>query len=625
MSPAVECTSTSAAASTAGICSVKPQTTTSSRPAYRAARRSRAPSLRPASTSTRAPARSASSTARAQVAHGPAAARDDDEAARLGQPDRAPRGARVRRVAERGVAEAVGGLHARRRPRDRPHLGLGLRVDEQVQVDAGVRPVAQRGEVGDGRHDGDPQRARAAQAPEDLARPRVRGDDDAGVVGGHRAPQPAAADRVDRPRAEAPRRPPLRDEAMPDVEGHVARPRLELGRPARQRARHRPGRVEAVDDRRLRAALAQRGRQQPRGEVVALADRRRDDEDARHAGVSVASSQRRTVAWCAAHAPHTQRPQSSTRTRCSSGPAAAATSATVTAPRSAGGSSHTTSGGCDEQPRGHPAAGRRCHPALVDEAQAHEVHGDRAHRLRPVDARMLRGVRVDRDAVVGVRRVGPVLAGEDLPVELPARGRRADVAVRDARRRRRGRVRSRGTWWARARRWPGGYAGSRGRAASSAQPAAPAAISAGISRKAWRASATNATLTAAITSSADRDEHERRGAPAPQAAEQAEQRQRQQHAVRPQRQRRGVTVGAAERPAPHAPDLRRGELRERDGLPEHVHAQVASQLSRDRGVVAEPRGGVARPRSGTPATRCAGSARGGSADGGAPARRAAHA
>ncbi len=199
---------------------------------------------------------------------------------------------------ERRVAEAVHGAHARRGPGDRAHLRLGLRVDEQMQVDPRVRPVPQRRQVGDRRDHGHAERAGAAQPPQDLARARIGRDDDVRGERGNGAQQPAVADDVDGPGAEATGRRPLRHEAVPDVEGDVARARLELRGAAGQRPRHAAGGRQPVDHLRPRAALAQRGRQQPRREVVALADRGRDDQDARQKTTVVAPlSSTRSSQW----------------------------------------------------------------------------------------------------------------------------------------------------------------------------------------------------------------------------------------------------------------------------------------------------------------------------------------
>ena len=57
-----------------------------------------------------------------------------------------------------------------------------LRMGHVVQVDAGVRPVAQPGEVGDRRVNGDLEAAVLAQHPEHRGDARVGGDDDVGLV-----------------------------------------------------------------------------------------------------------------------------------------------------------------------------------------------------------------------------------------------------------------------------------------------------------------------------------------------------------------------------------------------------------------------------------------------------------
>ena len=152
----------------------------------------------------------------------------------------------------------------RRRAGDPPDLRRGLPVDDQVQVDAGMGPPAQRGEVGDGRDDRHAEAALLPQAAEHVGGGGVGRDDHVRPRPRHEPQQRPAADEHRQAPGEPLRRQP-RDQPVLQLEQRAqsagapspsrsapagARP----GRSRRARRRPRPRRRAGSRGCRRRAA-----------------------------------------------------------------------------------------------------------------------------------------------------------------------------------------------------------------------------------------------------------------------------------------------------------------------------------------------------------------------------------
>ena len=282
--PAVECTSASAAASHSHMRSVKPSTRTRGSPAWARASRSRTRSLVPHRQTATAPGNA--STAAAAASRSPIP-QPPPEMATTGAPAGRPSAARA--ASRDGGAlvlrphEAAHVADVGARAGDRRDLGARLRVDDQVQVDARVRPPVQRGQVGDGRGAGDGEPAGSPQPPERLGGAGIGRDDRVRRLAGDQRPQPAAAQRRDQPLEQAPRARPAGDQPVLGVE----QPRGVVQHPLQAALRHgldaHPAGGHRVGHRRLRAPLPQGRGEQFRRQVVAGADVGREDEDPGHA------------------------------------------------------------------------------------------------------------------------------------------------------------------------------------------------------------------------------------------------------------------------------------------------------------------------------------------------------
>jgi hypothetical protein len=156
--------------------------------------------------------------------------------------------------------------------RGAPHLGDRLRLRDQVQVERRVHPRLQRRQVRDRR---DERHARVDPRQQRVD-PGIRGHDHVRALGRDQPPQAAPAEQHPEALLQAPGPVDLDDEHVGELEEHDVRA-----------AHHdpldeRPHRLQRVGHRHLRAALAQPGRELAGGQVVALADRGREDQDARH-------------------------------------------------------------------------------------------------------------------------------------------------------------------------------------------------------------------------------------------------------------------------------------------------------------------------------------------------------
>jgi hypothetical protein len=154
-----------------------------------------------------------------------------------------------------------------------------------MQVDVRHRPVAQLGEVGDRRHRGQLQASAAPQRAQHHRGAGVGRDDDVGCVlvdqAHQAAPSEHVGERVREPAGgtEADRQPVL------EVE-HPRRPLEDLARVLLEhRAEDPPHRLDAVGDLHARAGGLgfEPGGELAGGQVVALADVGREDQDARRA------------------------------------------------------------------------------------------------------------------------------------------------------------------------------------------------------------------------------------------------------------------------------------------------------------------------------------------------------
>ena len=217
---------------------------------------------------------------RGEVARAARAAGDDDERPARGQLELRARRVALGRVLQARVGEAVHGHDPRRGAGDRAHLGLGLRMRDEVQVDAGMRLEVQRGEVRDRADDGGREPAGRPQPAEQLCRERVRRDDDVGRMLQQERLQPCAEHPVEDARARASRRRDAGRQAVAGVEDAAAGRPLEQRGSAEDRLGGRSSGFDAVDDLRGRAAVAQPGREHLGRGVVAGGRRGGEDEGA---------------------------------------------------------------------------------------------------------------------------------------------------------------------------------------------------------------------------------------------------------------------------------------------------------------------------------------------------------
>ena len=203
---------------------------------------------------------------------------------RAGRARRAP-GARPGGSSNSGRESPRTCTHARRGPAMAATSAARLRVDDQVQVDAGMRPEAQRREVGD-RAD----TTGTVTRPSGAARPRSRSCPDRSRRRrrARRAPdepqQRRAADAAREPAHQPARRPPADDQPVLQVEQRAAAARGSSPRRAEDRARTtgpisaRPSTTVTSRGRASRSPSAsRRGRRSWPG-----ADVGGDDENARH-------------------------------------------------------------------------------------------------------------------------------------------------------------------------------------------------------------------------------------------------------------------------------------------------------------------------------------------------------
>ena len=203
-----------------------------------------------------------------------------------GSPSAAARGGRRRRVLELRAHEPAHLAHVGARAGDLQHLRARLRVDDQVQVDRRVRPVAQRGEVGDRRR----RRARPG-GPRGAARRgsrSCRGRWRRSTSGRTRSTSRSSAGpptSTDSRRMQPAGRRQGGDQPVLEVEQrpHVLEDRLRAAPDDGQHHRSHGG--QAVHHLRLGAARAQRVGEQLGRQVVARADVGGQDQHARH-GVS---------------------------------------------------------------------------------------------------------------------------------------------------------------------------------------------------------------------------------------------------------------------------------------------------------------------------------------------------
>ena len=144
----------------------------------------------------------------------------------------------------------------------------------QVQIDALVGPVAEGGEIGDGRAGGDGQVAVEPEAPDHVRSAGIRGDDDVRPEAADRPQQAPPADQVhQRARQPAGRRE-VHDQPVLEVVEEGEPTEDDLGPVADDPGDQRAHRVEAVDDLHLRVGplLEDPRREHARRGVVPLAD-----------------------------------------------------------------------------------------------------------------------------------------------------------------------------------------------------------------------------------------------------------------------------------------------------------------------------------------------------------------
>jgi Sap, sulfolipid-1-addressing protein len=218
-----------------------------------------------------------------EPADSPAAARDENDLAARRQPERPACVFARTRLEERAICQAGDAVDARRVAGDPPYLRYRLGVREQMHVRARGRPVPERCKVGDRGAHGNVEPPAAAESSKHLGRVRIRRHDDVGPVRVDHTQEPARADAIERGLRDAARRtaPSERPEAeVPEpVEPVEDNPRCALA-DGDDGAPHRREPVLDDDlDRRL--LLAELLGQRSRWKVVALADARGQDQDAR--------------------------------------------------------------------------------------------------------------------------------------------------------------------------------------------------------------------------------------------------------------------------------------------------------------------------------------------------------
>ena len=215
-----------------------------------------------------------------EIADSPASPRDDHDRPLGRQTKIAPRLPLIARDVEALVGETANAKDARA-GRDPEDLLGRLGVGDQVQVDAGVGPEPQRSEVGDR---GDDRRVDPSLCPEVAERlraPRVGGDHDVGRSSEDRSPDRPGGEPLGQPRREPACRRHVGDQLVGEVEYPVSPLRVKAGavqdKPPHERIDQRQG-VDDLDfgPRRLRLDPV---REDPGGQVVALADGRAEDQD----------------------------------------------------------------------------------------------------------------------------------------------------------------------------------------------------------------------------------------------------------------------------------------------------------------------------------------------------------
>ena len=228
------------------------------------------------------------------IADAPAASGHENDLARGGKTERAPRGGLRTRNAECGRRESVHAVHRRVRSDDRAHFPDRLRVRNEVHVDTAARPVVQRGQIGDRGHHGDAQPSRAPQSAEHLGDVRIHGHDHVGIALLLDQPQqPASAEAREQPLRELTGRRGSGREPEPDipnpfepVEDDVRSPLAGEG----DRATHHGEAVLDVDLA-IGSFLTELGGERTRRQIVPLADAGGQDENARrHGGQPTAPS-----------------------------------------------------------------------------------------------------------------------------------------------------------------------------------------------------------------------------------------------------------------------------------------------------------------------------------------------
>ena len=151
------------------------------------------------------------------VADAPAPSGDEHDRSLLRQVECPPGIAGVPWHPELRPGEAVHAMDLGCGAGDSPDLRDGLGVGDEMDVDAGTRPVVERREIGDRCADRDLQPARAAQAPEHLGDVGIGADDDIGVDLGDQPKQAGGAVARQEGLRGASRRSALREEPEADV------------------------------------------------------------------------------------------------------------------------------------------------------------------------------------------------------------------------------------------------------------------------------------------------------------------------------------------------------------------------------------------------------------------------
>ena len=153
----------------------------------------------------------------------------------------------IARLVEARVGEAAdaGDLACRGDPGDL--LGR-LRVGDQMKVDAGMRPVAERREVGDRRDDRDVDPSLGPQIAEDLRAAWIGGDHDVGRPLEHRSPDRPGGQPLGQPRREPACRRHVGDQPVGQVEEPVSPLGVKAGAVQDEPPHERVDQRQRVDD-----------------------------------------------------------------------------------------------------------------------------------------------------------------------------------------------------------------------------------------------------------------------------------------------------------------------------------------------------------------------------------------